>query len=131
MDTVVYNFPTRIYNGFLDSSDVWGFYASSGHFCAALEKALGDNNLTYGKAVINYDIELNKEFYFEPTENYSELIHKRKELEYQHEIRYILPFSPRDEKYLLKYAPLAENSCGIAPGALKLEMRCICKPLED
>lgn len=129
--TVVYNLPTRIYNGFLDSSDVWGFYASSGHFCAALEKALGDNNLTYGKAVINYDIELNKEFYFEPTENYSELIHKRKELEYQHEIRYILPFSPRDEKYLLKYAPLAENSCGIAPGALKLEMRYICKPLED
>ena len=129
--TVVYDFPTRIYNGFLNSSDVWGFYASSGHFCVALEKALGDNNLTYGKAVINYDIELDKEFYFEPTENYSELIHKRKELEYQHEIRYILPFSPRDEKYLLKYAPLAENSCGIARGELKLEMRCICKPLED
>lgn len=129
--TVVYNFPPKIYNGFLDSSDVWGFYASSGHFFAALEKALAANHLTYGKAVINYDIELNKEFYFEPTENYSELIHKRKELEYQHEIRYILPFSPRDEKYLLKYAPLAENSCGIAPGALKLEMRCICKPLED
>lgn len=129
--TVVYNFPPKIYDGFLGSNDVWGFYASSGHFFAALENALVMNNMSYGKAVISYDIELDKEFYFEPTDEYSELMHKRKELEYQHEIRYILPFSPRNEKYLLNYEPLAQNSCGMAPRALQLEMHCICEPLED
>lgn len=129
--TVVYNFPSKIYDAFLGSSDVWGFYASSGHFFAALENALAVNNLSYGKAVINYDIELTKEFYFEPTDEYSELSHKRKELDYQHEIRYILPLFPRDEKYLLKYEPLEKESCGTVPGAVQLEMHCLCKPLED
>ena len=36
--TVDYDFPDKIYNGFLDCEDVWGFYASSGHFCTELRK---------------------------------------------------------------------------------------------
>ena len=125
-----YDFPDKIYNGFLDCTDVWGFYASSGHFCAALEEALDKNHLSYAKAVISYDIDPTKEFYFEPDSDYSELNHKRKDLEYQHEIRYRLLSFPRNEKYLLDYAPLSEHSCGIAPGALRLEMHCICEPLD-
>lgn len=128
--TVDYEFPDKIYNGFLDCADVWGFYASSGHFFSALEEALDKNHLSYAKAVINYDIDPTKEFYFEPDSDYSELNHKRKDLEYQHEIRYRLLGFPRNEKYLLDYVPLSEHSCGIAPGALRLEMHCICEPLD-
>lgn len=127
---VDYDFPDKIYNGFLDCADVWGFYASSGHFCAALEEALDKEHLSYTKTVISYDIDPAKEFYLEPDSDYSELNHKRKGLEYQHEIRYCLLDFPRNEKYILDYVPLPENSCGIAPGALRLEMRCICEPLD-
>lgn len=129
--TVVYNIPQKIYDGFLGTEDVWGLYASSGHFFAALEKALDVNHLKCERAVINYDIELDKEFYFEPTENYPELMHKRKELEYQHEIRYVLPFFPRNKEYLLEYEPLAKESCGTIQGAVQVKMHCICEPLGD
>lgn len=128
--TVEYDFPDKIYNGFLDCADVWGFYASSGHFCAALEEALDRNHLLYAKAVISYDIDPTKEFYFEPDSEYSELNHKRRDLEYQHETRYRLLGFPRNEKYLLDYIPLSEHSCGIAPGALCLEMHCMCELLD-
>ena len=128
--TVDYDFPDKIYNGFLDCEDVWGFYASSGLFCTELEEALDKTHLSYAKAVISYDIDLTKEFYFEPDSDYSELNHKRKDLEYQHEIRYRLLGFPRNEKYLLDYVPLSEHSCGIAPGALRLEMHCKCEPLD-
>ncbi len=128
--TVDYNFPDKIYNGFLGCADVWGFYASSGHFCAAIEEALGKSHLSYTKSVISYDIDPNNEFYFEPDSDYSELNHKRKDLEYQHEIRYRLLDFPRDDKYLLDYVPLSDHSCGIAPGALRLEMHCLCEQLE-
>lgn len=128
--TVDYDFPDMMYNGFLDCEDVWGFYASSGHFFAALEEALDKNYLSYTKAVISYDIDPTKEFYFEPDSDYSELNHKRKDLEYQHEIRYRLLNFPRDGEYLLDYVPLPEHSCGVAPGALRLEMHCICEPLD-
>lgn len=128
--TVDYDFPDMMYNDFLDCRDVWGFYASSGHFCAALDEALDKNHLSYAKAVISYDIDPTKEFYFEPDRDYSELNHKRKKLEYQHEIRYRLLNFPRDREYLLDYVPLSEHSCGVAPGALRLEMHCICEPLD-
>lgn len=128
--TVDYEFPDKIYSSFLDCTEVWGFYASSGHFCSALEEALNRNHLSYAKAVISYDIDPTKEFYFEPDSVYSELNHKRKDLEYQHEIRYRLLDFPRDEKYLLDYVPLSEHSCGIAPGALRLEMHYTCGPTD-
>lgn len=126
-----YTFPDKIYHGFLDTDDVWGFYASSGHFCTELENALNCEGLTYRKCVIRYDIDLETEFYFEPDDEYSELNHKRKDLIYQHEIRYKLLNYPRNEMYLLKYTPLSEHSCGVAPGALYLEMRCKCNRLEE
>lgn len=64
---------------------------------------------------------LTKEFYFEPDGEYSELNHKRRGLECQHEIRYRLLDFPRNAKYLLDYESLSEHSCGIASGALWLE----------
>lgn len=129
--TADYTFPDKIYNGFIDCSDVWGYYASPQHFCQAIEKALDEHLLLYKKTVIIYDIDLTKEFYFEPDNDYSELTHKRKDLLYQHEIRYRLLNFPRDEKYLMEYEPLSNHSCGIAPGALRLELHCKCTPLED
>ena len=73
---------------------------------------------------------LTKEFYFEPDSDYSELNHKRRDLEYQHEIRYHLLDFPRDREYLLDYVPLSERSCGIAPGALRLEIHYLCKSVD-
>ena len=77
------------------------------------------------------NIDLSKEFYFEPDSKYSELTHKRKELEYQHEIRYLLLNFPRNDKYLLRYEPLSERSSGIASGAVRLEMECVYTLLEE
>lgn len=125
--TVIYHFPQKIYDGFLGINDVWGFYASSGHFLSAIEKVFIKNKLNCKKAIVNYDIDLDKEFYFEPDDEYSELIHKRKDLSYQHEIRYRLLDFPQNQQYLVKYRPLSSKSCGIAQGALLLKMRCRCK----
>lgn len=131
MGTARYDFPPEMYNSFLNISEVWGFYASSGHLFQAIENALQRKCLSYVKTVICYDIDLTKEFYFEPDYDYPELAHKRMDLEYQHEIRYRLIGFPREEKYLLDYEPLSAHSCGIAPGTLYLELNCKCMPLED
>lgn len=126
-----YDFPEKIHNGFLSCADTWGYYASSGHFYKALEDALDRQHLLYVRTKITYDIDLSKEFYFEPDSKYSELTHKRKELEYQHEIRYLLLNFPRNDKYLLRYEPLSERSSGIASGAVRLEMECVYTLLEE
>lgn len=129
--TVDYTFPEKIYKEFLDNPDVWGFYASSGHFYSALEEALDRGNFSYIKTVISYDVDLTTEFYFEPDNEYSELSHKRKDLDYQHEIRYRILNLPMNEKYLLKYKPISDHSCGFAGGELRLEMHCKCALLEE
>lgn len=129
--TAIYDFPEKIYNNFLSTNDVWGFYASAGHFTDKLENALERENIQYKKSVVNYDVDLTSEFCFELDDEYSELNHKRKDLEYQHECRYRLLNFPRNEKYIVQYDPLSERSCGIAPGAMQMEIKCICDILED
>lgn len=120
---VRYDFPEKMYKGSLDEDDVWAFYVSAGHFHDALDVALQGKGLTFRKTVVAYDIDPDAEFYIEPDEQYSELDHKRKDLAYQHEIRYTLLNFPREEYYLVQYEPLEENSCGIAQ-EVYLEMNC-------
>lgn len=127
----IYNFPEQIYRGFLDGNNPWGFYASSGHFMEAIEQALEKNNLCYKKVVIAYDLDLNQEFFFEPNEEYSELNHKRPDLQYQHEVRYYLINHPQDKGFTLNYDPLSDRSCGIFPNELYLEISCILDVLEE
>lgn len=126
-----YEVPDKMYEGFLDTKNVYGYYASSGHFMGAIEDGLRSQGLAYCKSLINYDIDLNSEFYIEPTGSYAELGHKRADLSYQHEIRYWLPFYPRDEKYLLPYKPLSEHSCDVVPGAMCLKMNCVLDRLPE
>lgn len=130
---------SKMYSGFLNGNDVWGFYASTGHFCDAIERALDGENLQYRKTLIQYDIDLNKEFYIEPDDDYEELNHKRSDLKYQHEIRYkllsrsnaISLINSSEEGYTLEYQALPDNSCGIVPGKLKMQFRCKIGLLEE
>lgn len=131
MGKAIYHFPEQIYHGFLDSDNAWGFYASSGHFMEAIEQALEKNNLCYKKVVIAYDFDLNKEFFFEPNEEYSELNHKRLDLQYQHEVRYYLLNNPQEKGFTLNYEPLSERSCGIAENEVYMEMNCVLETLEE
>lgn len=131
--TLQYHVPEKMYKGFLDNAvmehnPVWGFYASSGHFCNALEKSLNIEGLVFAKQLVAYDLDLTEDFILDINESYSELFHKRKELSYQHEIRYILPCNPTDSYYIFKYDTLSKHSAGIAPGEVRFEMRFIYEP---
>lgn len=131
-----YYFPKKMYKGFLDcnadgENTTWGFYASSGHWHDAIDEALFKYGYEFKKQVVSYDIDLSGEFFIEPNEGYQELFHKRKELSYQHEIRYILPYNLTDRKLIVKYDPISDHCSGIAPGALYLEMNVICEQIPE
>lgn len=131
-----YYFPEKMYKGFLDNTTngintSWGFYASSGHWYEAIEKALIEKKLRYSKQIISYDLDLSGDFFVEPNDTYSELFHKRCDLSYQHEVRYILPYNLTDTRLVIDYEPISEHCAGIAPGALYLEMNVICEPLPE
>ena len=129
--TARYDFPSKIYDGFLDDDDVWGFYCSAGHLHAEIEKSLNRCKIRFSKAKISYDIDLSKEFLLTIDDSYLEVTHKRIDLSYQHEIRYFLLGFPQTKEYLLTYTPLSENSCGIAPRSLYMELKCVCHLLEE
>ncbi len=110
-----YEFSKRMFEDFLKISNVYGFYASAGHLFENIEKALNNNNITYRKEVIRYELDPVEEFYFEPDEKYSELMFKRKDLSYQQEIRYwLLNYS--SDRLILNYKKLKDNSCGYFEG---------------
>lgn len=69
--TVRYDFPNKIYNGFLDIDDVWGFYCSAGYFHQEIDHALNREKIQFRKAIINYDIDLSQEFLLPLDDNYS------------------------------------------------------------
>ena len=120
------NISSRMYDGFLQDGsapkDVAGFYCSAGHINEALEKALNLQGYEWKRAMIQYDIDINQEFYIEPLEGYPELWHKRKELAYQHESR-ILIYDDNDEVkgIELQYEPISVHSGGFAFGQLLIE----------
>lgn len=114
------------------SEDIWGFYTSSDHFLSEVDRILDDNKLEYDKQIVSYDIDLNQEFELPLDDSYSELFHKRNDHDYQHEIRYILPTSPTDDKYVFTAKSLSGHSSGIAKGKVDyLEMNIIVEALND
>lgn len=121
-----YYISPRMYNGFLQdggtANDIAGYYCSAGHINSALEHALYIKGYRWKRSIIQYDIDLNEEFLIEPTEGYPELWHKRKELLYQHESRFII-YNDNDDidGIALAYTPLKENSGNWAMGELYLE----------
>lgn len=124
---VRYDFPSKLYHGFLDTPEgdaVWSFLCSTGHFFEGIETALQQQGYTCSKCVEKYDIDLSKEFYIDPEADgpYSELTHKRIDLEYQHEVRLFLPENPTDDKILIPYKPLSSHSAGIASSEGYIEM---------
>lgn len=126
-----YNFPEEIYTNFLDDNDVWGFYSSAGHFCDEIEKSLKEKKLEFRKAKIIYDIDINSEFMLDLNDTYSELNHKRKDLDYQHEIRYVVLNNSEEQAFSLSYVAPDNNSCGISSCQLYMEMNCKCYKLSD
>ena len=129
-----YYLPHKMYKGFLDNSygssfTPWGYYSSAGHFLDELKCSLNKDKILYNSNLVSYDIDLSKEFFVEPTQDYSELFHKRKELNYQHEIRFILPNKPTRDKWIIHIDPLELNSADIAVGELYMEINVICEPL--
>ena len=119
------NIDAKMYNGFLQDGgkavDVAGFYCSAGHLHEALEKALSAKGYRWKRDMIQYDIDLNKEFVIEPTDGYPELWHKRKDLSYQHESRIIIYDNNEIDGIELEYDQLKKNSGNWAMGELYLE----------
>ncbi|MBE6836038.1 MAG: hypothetical protein E7515_07305 [Ruminococcaceae bacterium] len=126
----IYNMPTKMYEGFLDNSNdnlfsAWGFYASAGFFQDSLKQALKSKNYSYLCKMVSYDLDLSQEFYIEPTPDYPELFHKRKDLSYQHEVRYVLPKDSTSDKIIINMEPISNHSAGIAKGNLLMEFTVI------
>lgn len=116
----------RMYDGFLQDGSradkVVGFYCSAGHINEAIEKALKEQGYKWKRAMVQYDIDLKETFLIKPADEYPELWHKRKELEYQHESRIIIYDKNDTIKGIpVKYEPLTEHSGNLAIGQLCIE----------
>lgn len=121
-----YDIPHKMYDGFLQDgapiSDVAGYYCSAGHFIEAIETALNRAGLRWKRSMVSYDIELSSEFLIEPNKDYQELQHKRKELQYQHELRFLVPKLGECEKGIsLEFAVPSAHSGNCAMGELYIE----------
>lgn len=116
----------KMYEGFLQdgsvTADVAGYYCSAGHMINAVESALDAKKLFWHRGLVSYDIDLNSEFFIEPNEEYQELFHKRKELQYQHEIRFLVPNQGNAEKgMVIDYIVPSTHSGNCARGELYIE----------
>lgn len=121
-----YFIDSKMYSDFLQDgtapADITGYYCSAGHINEAIEKELKKTGFRWIRKMVKYDIDLDKEFYIEPSEDYPELMHKRKDLSYQHESRFLV-FDFRNEKngFVLNYTPLSNHSGEFAFGELYIE----------
>lgn len=131
-----YVIDSKMYSDFLQdgtaSADITGFYCSAGHINEAIEKELNKNGYYWIRKMVKYDIDLDKEFYIEPSKDYPELMHKRKDLSYQHESRFLV-FDFENEKtgFSLDYIPLSNNSGEFALGELYIEGTAIVNDKEE
>lgn len=120
-----YDIDPKMYDGFLqdgsDASEVAGYYCSAGHINGAIETALKAKGYQWKRNMIQYDIDLSEEFYIDPGPDYPELWHKRKDLSYQHEIRFVLfNANPGERGICINFEPVSINSGNIAIGELYL-----------
>ncbi len=121
-----YYFEPKMYDSFLQdgssSSEVAGFYCSAGHIINAIKKSLEIANYNWNLKMINYDIDLTKEFFINPLPDYPELWHKRKDLSYQHEFRFIVYNSkPNLKGSTINYTPISKASANFAFGQLYIQ----------
>lgn len=127
-----YDIEPRMYSSFLQDgsspSEVAGFYSSSGHIIDAIESSLQKERYKWIRKMVQYDIDISKEFFIEPKQDYPELFHKRIDLEYQHEVRIIiLGATPGTKGIGVSYQPVSVQSGNFALGELYLEGTAIFK----
>lgn len=117
----------ELMNTMENTSEVWGFYVDSVQFRKEVARMLNYQNIDFSEKYVAYDIDLTEEFVLDIPldDSYSELFHKRKDYNYQHEIRYILPNSPTDDKRKFILNPLSYPKSGIANGQLCLKFNLI------
>lgn len=118
-----YNIEPKMYNNFLQdgtpSSEIAGFYCSAGHFIDSICQSLNNRDCRWKLKMISYDIDLNKEFYIDPQNDYPELWHKRNDLAYQHEFRFLIYSDiPNQKGVVVNYPPISTSSANYALGEL-------------
>lgn len=121
-----YLIESKMYNNFLQDgtppSKIAGYYCSAGHLIDSISKSLNDKSYIWNLKMITYDIDLNKEFYIAPQDNYSELWHKRKDLAYQHEFRFLIYNNvPNQKGVIVNYPTLSKSSGNLALGQLYIQ----------
>ncbi len=123
--TLQFQLSNKMYDEFLNADltndekiEPWSMGMSLGHFQIAIEKELDKRGIQHKAVKINYDLSDTEEFFIEPTNNYDELAHKSDRLNYQKEIRWILPNMHQMDKLVLPYTPLSKESVGIAKGKI-------------
>lgn len=115
----------KMFDGFLQDgsleTQVCGFYCSPGHFFEALEKGIKERGYRFKRNKIVYDIDLSKEFDLEPDLDYSELWHKRTDLDYQHEERILIyNENPNLNGTIMNYDPVSTHSGNFSFGQLRI-----------
>ena len=123
--TLQFQLSDKMYDEFLSASlisnekiEPWSMGMSLGHFQTAIEKELDLRGVRHKVVKVNYDLFKTEEFFVEPTDDYDELAHKSNRLNYQKEIRWILPDIHQMDKFLLSYTPLSKESAGVAKGKI-------------
>ncbi len=121
-----YEIAPQMYNSFLQdgstASEVAGYYCSPGHIVENIEQKLNESQYNWARKMIEYDIEIEKEFFIEPSSDYPELWHKRKDLDYQHEMRFLIyNFGTNCSGIAVQFEPLSTDSGNSSTGELYIE----------
>lgn len=101
-----------------ENADATGVYMSSGHFDEEIQKCMERKHRKFWRGVVAYDIDPTREFCLSlddiVNEEYGELFHKRKDLNYQSEYRTVIWNNDPDKKGIaVHYKPLRKRSCAI------------------
>ena len=123
----------EMFDRFLQTRErVAGCYVSVGHFFDALAE---ETEHPMARGIVQYDIDLTKEFCIVPDERYGELFHKRKDLDYQKEIRHlILNKDPNKPGIPVTYRMLTDGNASFVEkdsAGNRLIFHCLLKPVED
>ena len=82
--------------------------------------------------MVTYDIDIEQEFVIEPTSGYPELWHKRKDLSYQHEVRFAILDSIKEEKGIeITNDSIKTNSGNFALGELYFEGTAVVEEIDE
>lgn len=108
----------KMFSGFLQNrkkeSEIKGFYSIAVDLKSSIENAFKSEKLEYDCDLVRYDVDIHSEYFFEPDSNYSELFHKRNDLSYQKELRYIVFSNNSNNGFSLNFNKI-ENS-GVVKG---------------